>query len=256
MSRWGAYLDFAVEIAWGAGRITLRYFQTHLVAEEKADRSPVTIADREAEAYLRAQIQRHYPDHGIIGEEFGAHQPASPFQWVLDPIDGTRSFLCGVPLYGVLVGMLYEREPVVGVAYFPALEELVYAARGEGCRWNGRPARVSRTDRLSDAVLLYTDPRGFPEEKRRLLEHLRPQVRLERSWGDAYGHVLVATGRADIMLDPVMNLWDCAALYPIIREAGGTFTDWRGRPSIEAGEALSTNGHLLAAVLEAMYASA
>ncbi|MCS7154786.1 MAG: inositol monophosphatase family protein [Bacteroidota bacterium] len=247
---WRALLDFAVEAAWEAGRITLRYFQMPIPEERKADQSPVTIADREAEAHLRRRIAERYPDHGIVGEEYGLTRPEAPFQWVLDPIDGTRSFLCGVPLYGVLVGLLHEGQPVLGVACFPALQEIVYAALGEGCRWNGRLVRVSRRDRLEEAVLLYTDPRGFEGPKKALLERLRPRVRLERSWGDCYGHILVATGRADVMLDPAMHLWDSVALYPILHEAGGTFTDWEGRATIQAGEAVSTNGLLLSALLE------
>src|SRR5918992_4317853 len=136
-------LDFAVDAAWQAGKITLEYFQTGTPVERKADASPVTLADRRAEEKLREGIQRTFPDHGILGEEFGEVAGRSPYRWVLDPLDGTRSFIQGVPLYGVMMGLEHQGQPVLGVVHFPALGETVYAAKGEGCYWNGRRARVS-----------------------------------------------------------------------------------------------------------------
>ncbi|GAC1545323.1 MAG: inositol monophosphatase family protein [Herpetosiphon sp.] len=243
-------LDWAQELAFQAGRITLGYFRTGVRPEWKSDQTPVTVADRMAEERMRAMIQSTFPDHGILGEEFGSLNLASPWRWILDPIDGTKSFVQGVPLYGVLVGLTYQEQPVLGVCYLPALDEMVAAAAGHGCLHNGRRAGVSTVDRLADAVLLCNNPLTVRETGRdAAYQDLAAATRLQRGWGDCYGHILVATGRAEIMLDPVMNLWDCAALLPILTESGGSFTDWQGNTTINAGEALSTNGHLLPAVL-------
>ncbi len=244
-------LDFAVDIAREAGAVTWRHYQGSFVAERKADNSFVTIADREAEAYLRTRISDAFPDDSILGEEEGEQSGSSNRRWILDPIDGTYSFVHGVPLYGVLIGMELEGEPVLGVVNLPALGELVYAARGLGCFWNGEPAHVSSTTSLDQALLLSTDfgvceQYGFGPAA----ESLQRQVHARRTWGDAYGHVLVATGRADIMLDPVLNVWDCAPLLTILEEAGGTFTDWNGTPTINGGNAISTNGLLFDQVME------
>lgn len=246
-------LDFAVELARNAGAIAHRHFKGSFVAERKADNSFVTVADRETEKHLRASIEKAFPDDAILGEEEGAKPGKSNRRWILDPIDGTYSFVHGVPLYGVLIGLEVDDEPVLGVVNLPALNELVYAARGIGCFWNDVPARVSSTASLSDALLLATDfgacqQHGFG----RAAEILQRQVHARRTWGDAYGHVLVATGRADIMLDPIMNVWDCAALLPILEEAGGTFTDWQGQRTIRGGNAISTNGALFESVMTAI----
>jgi histidinol phosphatase-like enzyme (inositol monophosphatase family) len=213
----------------------------------------VTVADRETERYLRASIEKAFPDDAILGEEEGEKPGASDRRWILDPIDGTYSFVHRVPLYGVLIGLEIEHEAVLGVVNLPALDDLVYAARGIGCFWNDRAARVSSTESLTDALLLATDfgtceVHGFG----RAAEILQRQVHARRTWGDAYGHLLVATGRADIMLDPVMNVWDCAALLPILEEAGGTFTDWQGQRTIRGGNAISTNGALFESVMAAI----
>jgi histidinol-phosphatase len=244
-------LDFAVDIARAAGAITYRHFKGSFVAERKADNSFVTIADREAESYLRARIAEAYPDDSILGEEEGEQKGASNRRWILDPVDGTYSFVHGVPLYGVLIGLEIEDQPCLGVVNLPAVDELIYAAKGLGCFWNGNPTRVSRTPSLSQALLLCTDfgvceRYGFGAAS----ESLQRQVQTRRTWGDAYGHVLVATGRADIMLDPIMNIWDCAALLPILEEAGGTFTDWNGAQTIKGGNAISTNGVLFREVMK------
>lgn len=249
-------LDFAVGLARDAGAITYRHFKGSVVAERKADNSFVTVADRETEKYLRATIEKAFPDDAILGEEEGEKPGGSRRRWILDPIDGTYSFVHKVPLYGVLIGLEIESEAVLGVVNLPALNELVYAARGVGCFWNDGVAHVSSTGSLSDALLLSTDfgtceHHGFG----RAAEILQKQVHARRTWGDAYGHILVATGRADIMLDPVMNVWDCAALLPILEEAGGTFTDWQGQRTIRAGNAISTNGALFESVMAVIRSS-
>ncbi len=243
-------LDFAVEIARKAGAITSGHYQGSFVAERKADNSFVTMADREVEVYLRTRIAEAFPEDSILGEEDGEQSGSSNHRWILDPIDGTYSFVHGVPLYGVLIGLEFDGESVLGVVNLPALGELIYAARGLGCVWNGDPAHVSATRSLDQALLLSTDfgvceQYGFGPAA----EALQRQVHARRTWGDAYGHMLVATGRADIMLDPVMNVWDCAPLLPILEEAGGTFTDWNGTRTIQGGNAISTNGLLFDQVM-------
>ncbi len=241
---------FASELAWLAGRVTLRYFQTGVVPDTKADDTPVTVADREAERLMRELITARYPHHSILGEEEGETNPGASHRWILDPIDGTKAFIYGVPLYGVLVGLEREGLPVVGAVNLPALGEFLSAARGQGCQWNGRPARVSRVATLRDSLLLCTEVSGVRAHGREpAYERLVAATRIQRGWNDCYAYVLVATGRAEVVVDPVMSAWDCAALSPLLTEAGGTFTDWAGVPTIHAGEAIATNGLVLDEVL-------
>ncbi|MFO7167718.1 MAG: histidinol-phosphatase [Chloroflexota bacterium] len=235
--------EFAAELAWLAGKLTLRYFQTGLVPDLKADESPVTLADRESERLMRQMIEERYPHHSILGEEEGETRPGASHRWILDPIDGTKSFVRGVPLYAVLVGLEREGEAVVGAVNMPALGDFLTAAKGLGCQWNGRAARVSGVSRLADALLLCTDVEGMGKAGREAAyRRLVAATKMQRGWSDAYGYVLVATGRAEVMLDPEMNPWDCAALLPVLQEAGGTFTDWSGVPTIHGGNAIATNG--------------
>jgi histidinol phosphatase-like enzyme (inositol monophosphatase family) len=238
-------LEFAVEVAWRAGRVTLGHFQTGIAAETKADASPVTIADRAAEQLARDLIETKFPNDGIIGEEFGETRANASRLWILDPIDGTKSFVRGVPFYGVLIAVEDDGEAVLGVAHFPALDETVYAASGEGCWWNGRRALVSDTTRLSDALVLTTSYEGVERSGRSAgWDRVRSRAAYARTWGDCYGHLLVATGRAEAMFDPSMKLWDAAALRPIIEEAGGVFTDWHGQPTHRGDSVVSTNAAL------------
>jgi histidinol-phosphatase len=246
----GGYLDFAAQTAYEAGRLTLGYFRTEEMRPElKPDDTPVTAADREAERLIRARIRNSYPDHAIVGEEYGTEGDAS-HRWIVDPIDGTKSFVRGVPLYGVLIGLQIEGACEVGVAYFPALDEMVCAATGEGCYCNGRRTRVSNAQTLAGGLLSFTDASSFEEQGREeAFRRLRRTARASRGWSDAYGHALVATGRAELMLDADMNPWDCAPFPPILREASGYFGDWSGNETIYAGEALSTTRALLPEVL-------
>ena len=241
-------LEFAADAAWKAGRATLAHFQTGVAVDIKSDDSPVTIADRTAERLLRDIIAARYPDHAILGEEFGGASAHSECRWVVDPIDGTKSFIRGVPLYGVLVALEMSGVPRVGVAHFPALNETLAAAEGLGCWWNGRRARVSDTTMLADAAVGYSDTRMMHDRMGEEWPALQRATHIQRGWGDCFGHCLVATGRLDIMFDPVMNPWDCSALIPILRESGGTFTDWTGAATTEGGDAFSTNGHLFQSV--------
>lgn len=245
---------FAVDAARAAGRITLESFGTALRFKTKDDGSPVTDADRRGEELLRRRIEDRCPRDGVLGEEFGVAAGDSGRQWTLDPIDGTASFIHGVPLYGVLLGLLDGDEAVLGVIHLPALDETVAAARGGGCGWwrgdaDLSPARVRATERLDRALVLSTD---FTR-----LDHAGPTLELLgaragrlRTWGDCYGHALVATGRADAMIDPRMSVWDSVPLLPIIEAAGGRFTTLAGARQPAGGSALSTNGALHDAVLE------
>jgi histidinol-phosphatase len=244
------FLAFALEAVWQAGRITLGYFQANVTAERKADNSPVTVADRRSEEMLRGLIHEKWPEHALIGEEYGHSAGDSEYTWVIDPIDGTKSFVSGVPFYAVLLALVKDDEPVVGVIHFPALNDTIYARRGGGCYWNGRPARVSEVSKLSDAVLLASDLSTFSEYGRQAAwERLIRATYIQRTWGDAYGYSLLATGRAEVMVDPVMAIWDCGPLQVILEEAGGTFTDWQGTPTIYGGEAVATNGSLFNQVM-------
>lgn len=238
--------EFAAELAWNAGRVTMRYFQTDLTPELKADQSPVTIADKESERLMRELIEARYPTHSILGEEEGETRAGASFRWILDPIDGTKTFVRGVPMYAVLVGLEREGVPVVGAINIPPMGEMLHAAHGLGCTWNGRQARVSATSNLAEALLLSTDTEAMGHYNRaEAYRRLAEATKMQRTWGDAYGYALVATGRAELMLDPVMSIWDCAALFSVLQEAGGTFTDWQGTPTINANEGLATNGALL-----------
>ena len=243
-------LEFAVDIARGAGEITLKYFRQDPETSKKADGSFVTIADREAEKFLRQRILERFPDDTVLGEEEGESKGNSGRRWVVDPIDGTFAFVHGVPFYGVLIGVEVDDEPTVGVVNIPALDEIVYGAKGRGAFLNGKPARVSVTTGLEESLVLCTEfsaceRYGFGAAA----AELQRRAQATRTWGDCYGYVLVATGRAEVMLDPVMNLWDCAALLPIIEEAGGTFTDWRGVRTISGGNSVATNGLLFDEVM-------
>jgi histidinol-phosphatase len=250
-----SYLDFAIETAWQAGQLTLGHFQTGLRPDFKADESPVTVADREAEQLIRRKIEQRYPTHVIIGEEFGGKEllqqsGGASHRWFIDPIDGTRSFVRGVPLYGVLLALEIEGQAVAGVAHFPALGEMIAAASGQGCWWNGRRARVSETQSLKNALVAHYDVAAFDKFGRAaVMERFKQAAGYRAGWCDAYGYLLVATGRAEVMLDPIMEVWDCGPFLPILQEAGGYFGDWQGQATLYGREGLATTQTLLPEVL-------
>lgn len=248
---WRDYLAFAVETAWQAGQLTLGHFQTGLRPELKEDESPVTVADRGTERLIRQRIAGAYPRHTVAGEEYGEVAGSDGgFRWLIDPIDGTRSFVRGVPLYAVLLALEVDGVVEVGVAHFPALGEMVAAATGEGCWWNGRRAQVSSVSEWREAVVAFTDAAAFGAYGREAAwGRFQGCGATVRGWSDAYGHMLVATGRAEVMLDPVMNPWDCGPFAVIVREAGGYFGDWQGQQTIYGKEALSCNAALRERVL-------
>jgi len=240
----------AVEFAKAGGDTTLDYFQRSFELQFKSDDSPVTNADRNAERTIRNLINKHFPDHGIIGEEFGTENEDSDIVWVLDPIDGTQSFIHGVPFYTTLIGVLVNNKPEVGVVYAPALGEMASAAIGFGAALNGNPMKIRTCDALEKATFLSTDVTTYNEHGHEAaLKQLLEKCRIHRTWGDAYGHMMVASGRADFMIDPILNIWDAAALLPIVKEAGGSFSDLSGNETIQSGSALSTSYELKNAIL-------
>jgi histidinol-phosphatase len=238
-------LEAVHDAARVAGDIAMRHYRTALAVESKADGSPVTIADREAETAVREWISRRFPQDGIEGEELGVLRGDARRRWVVDPIDGTKTFIRGVPLWGTLIAVIEHHDVLAGAAYFPAVGEIIAAAPGEGAWWNDARCSVSRVDRIDRATVLTTDAR-FPTDdaKRRAWQELSERALVSQTWGDCYGYLLVATGRAEVMADPRLAVWDAAALQPIIEEAGGVFTDWPGARTAFGGSAIATNAML------------
>lgn len=245
-------LECALEAAREAGNLALHHFKVGIAVERKPDESPVTAADREVEQLLRDRLSSPFPGYGILGEEFGEERPGAATRWVIDPIDGTKSFIFGVPLFAVLVGLERDGEPCIGVCNFPALNTLFYAERGEGCYRDGQRVHVSEDENLSSSLIVCGSHAAFEtyrraEGFRRLVE----QAFATRTWGDAYGHCMVADGRAVAMIDPVVMPYDIIPIFPIVTEAGGTVTDFAGTPWDGHGEAVSTNGRVLDKIVEA-----
>lgn len=247
------YLEFATSLAYHAGKITLRYFNTGVKPDHKENNDPVTIADREAEAFVRAEVERAYPGHAIVGEEYGERaENGREFRWIVDPIDGTISFIRGVPLYGVLIALEVEGVVKVGAAYFPPLDEMLVAAEGLGCWCNGRRARVSTISKLSEACVVTSDFQHLTAKMHDVVHRFEKENALLRTWGDAYGYLLVATGRAEVALDPRMDVYDCGPYPVIMQEAGGFFGSWGGEEGHTHGEGIACNGLLKPEVLRLM----
>jgi histidinol phosphatase-like enzyme (inositol monophosphatase family) len=235
------FLEAVTDAARVAGSAALGY-ATSFHVENKPDGSPVTNADRAAERQVRDWIERRFPEHGIVGEELGAVREGATYRWLVDPIDGTQSFVHGVPLWGTLIGVLRGNEPIAGAIFCPAVDELMCAASGAGCWLNGAAARVSPVQRLSEGLVLTTDERFTHTPSRATLwRRLAAQARMARGWGDCYGFLLVAAGRAEAMVNDTFREWDAAALYPCIREAGGVIADWNGREDVFGDGAIATN---------------
>ena len=235
-----ADMDFAVDIAREAGLLTLELFrQPDVSIDDKEDGSPVTAADREAERLLRERIGTTHPDDAVVGEEEADTEGKSGRTWILDPIDGTQSFVHGVPLYANLVALEDEFGPAVGVINIPALEECVWAGRGLGCFANGEPTRVADRSDLRGACIVTSGVDYWPSAA--TLDEFVGRGAVIRTWGDAYGYALVATGRAHAMVDPIVSRWDVAPMLTIFPEAGGIFTDLSGAVTAEGGDGLATN---------------
>ena len=240
------YMNAVAEVATLAGNVAKRYYGKNPEVQLKRDGSPVSAADFDAERSAREWIEKKFPADGIIGEELPTTRESAKRRWIIDPIDGTFTFLQNVPLWGTLVAVVEGERVIAGAAYFPALGETIVASPGKGAWWNGSRTAVSKVSELESARLVTTDARfnRDPSRRERWLE-LQNGARSMRTWGDCYGYLLVATGRADIMVDDVISVWDGAALLPVITEAGGAFTDWKGRTTAFGGDAIATN-YLLA----------
>jgi len=253
-------LQFALAASVQAEELVLDYFlRPGLKIEMKSDQSPVTAADRGAEELLRKEILKAFPDDTVMGEEFGETVGQSGYRWILDPIDGTKSFVHGTPLFGMLIGLQLRGENVAGICRFPALQEVISAQRGRGAWWQrgGQPAilaQVSSVQTLKESLFCYTAVEGFQEIQRLdVLETLSQQTRISRGWGDCYGHMLVATGRAELMVDPLLEEWDACALIPIVEEAGGVFMNWHGESTAVGGNGISVIPALKNEVLKILH---
>jgi histidinol phosphatase-like enzyme (inositol monophosphatase family) len=235
-------MQAAAELAKIASDNAKRHYRALLDVTEKSDGSPVTIADRSSEELVREWITRRFPSDGIIGEEFGVTNAEARRRWVIDPIDGTKAFVRGVPFWGSLVAVVEDDTVIAGAASFGALDESLVAGVGEGCWWNGSRCGVSLVDELSRATVLTSDCsfRSNPE-KRDGWTRLSEQASISRTWGDCVGYLLVATGRAEVMIDAVLNLWDIAPFIPAISEAGGVITGWSGEWEVKTSSAIATN---------------
>ena len=249
----GELLDLARRAAALAGEIVMPLYEQDLTVELKADGTPVTLADRRAEEAMRALFERETPAFGVLGEEFGETPGDGRHRWVIDPIDGTKTFIHHVPLFGTLVALEREGEPIIGVVACHAVAETAWAARGGGAFLNGDPTRVSAVTTLAQATVLTTSSPSLQGRTPQGFARLAHEARMLRSWGDCYGYLAVITGRAEAMIDPVVSPWDIAPFGVLIAEAGGTLSSWAGAPGT-AGDAIATNGKLHAAVIETLAA--
>jgi len=240
-------LEAVRECAELAGSVAMAHYRTNVAVEQKGDGSPVTAADRAAEETARAWIRKRFPSDGVLGEEFGESAGTSGRRWMVDPIDGTRSFVRGVPLWGSLVAVVEGERVLAGAACFPATAEVIAAAAGCGAWHNESRAHVSDIAALRDATVLITDDRGFsPPARRERWRALSDAAANARTWGDAFGYLMVATGRAEVMVDARIRAWDIACFVPIIEEAGGVFTDLDGTPTAFGQHSIATNAALAA----------
>jgi len=244
------FQHFIKTLAEESAKVIRPYFRSEISIEQKSDLSPVTIADKKAEETLRNLIQREFPQHGVIGEEFGEEKIDAEYVWVLDPIDGTKSFICGALSFGTLIALLHNNKPVLGVINHPILNEFLIGDN-YNTYLNDKSVSIRNTSSLDEAVLLATDhihsEKYLGKEK---FEKLINSVKIYRNWGDCYGYYLLSTGFADIMIDPIMLVWDKMALIPIIRGAGGIITDCKGNDAETGSSILAASNLLHASVLK------
>ncbi|MCC6508326.1 MAG: inositol monophosphatase [Pirellulaceae bacterium] len=248
-------LAAALHLATTAGDSTLEYFQTDRFAvERKGDNSPVTIADKNAERLVRERLAQQFPNDAILGEEFGTQAGSTEFEWIVDPIDGTKSFIGGVPMYSTLLALVHQGKVLAGAIYIPPLREMIFAVQGRGAWWSyaGKPAeraQVSTRD-LAHGMFVTTQFDSFRKRGAETgLAKLEQASFVTRTWGDGYGYLLVATGRAEVMVDPIANPWDLASVQIVIDEAGGRFSSWQGKPTYSDGDGIGSNGVVHAQVL-------
>ena len=247
-----ALIQFIQTLAQTSGAVIKRYFRTPIITETKSDLTPVTIADREAEQSMRKMIQARYPEHGILGEEFPEVNPGASYQWVLDPIDGTKTFVAGTYLFGTLIALLKDGQPLLGAINNPVTDQFL-VGDGQTAWLNGQLVQVRQCHHISEATLLTTSPLNIEKYRNGpAFEALARQAKLYRTWGDCHGYYLVATGYADVMIDPMMNIWDVAALIPVVRGAGGTITDYFGGDPMSGQGAVATGGLLHDQIIKAL----
>lgn len=249
------FIPFIRRLAKESAKVITPYFGVlTLEVELKADDTPVTQADRRAEEVMRHLIRKEFPDHGVIGEEFGTENEAAEFVWVLDPIDGTISFAGGCPLFGTLIGLLHEGQPVLGAIHQPILD-LLCIGDNHQTTFNGNRVQMREIDNLSQTLVLATDLLNIAKyQQNEGFDRLIQEARLFRTWGDCYGYLLLASGRADIMLDPIMNPWDVLPIIPIIRGAKGVITAWDGSDATHGNSCVAANQKLHPLVLEILNA--
>ncbi len=238
------FFKFAKFLADESGNIIRKYFRQKIMIDNKADQSPVTIADKQAEERMRELIQKEFPDHGILGEEFGILNEDAEYQWILDPIDGTKSFICGAVSFGTMIALTKNGLPILGVINQPILNELLIGDN-ISAELNSVKVNIRECENLSNAVLLSTDHLNIEKyQDKNKFDKLIKSVKLYRNWGDCYGYYLVATGFADIMIDPIMSVWDLMALIPIIRGAGGTITDYHGNDPVTGSSIVAASNNI------------
>ncbi len=250
MSELKEFKDFSRILSVESGKVIKKYFRTSLNIESKADNSPVTIADKKSEEIMRELITKYFPDHGILGEEFGEQNKNAEYKWILDPIDGTKSFIHGMITFGTLIALTRNGNPILGVVNQPVTGELLIGDNNKA-NLNGELVNVSENNSLDSALLLTTDYLNV--EKSQDIEkfsRLMHKVKLMRTWGNCYGYYLVATGKADIMIDPIMSIWDSAALIPIIRGAGGIITDYQGNDPMNGDSIVAASKNLHSTVID------
>lgn len=244
------FQKFAKHLSNISGEVIKKYFRSKISVDQKKDNSPVTIADKKAEELMRKAISKTYPDHGIIGEEFGDQKGKSEYKWVLDPIDGTKSFICGTVNFGTLIALLKNGEPIIGVFNQPILNEFLLGDN-ETTFLNEKIVSVRKCDKLSDAVFLTTDHLNIEKfQDAKKFDSLIHKVKVYRGWGDCYGYYLLSTGFADIMIDPIMSLWDIAAIVPIVKGAGGIITDYHGNDPLKGNSIVAASPLLHSQVIK------
>lgn len=242
---WRSRYEVAISATQQAGNLALSYFDTGIAIEWKQDHSPVTLADKGAEALLRSILLGKFPKDGFLGEESGDTPGSSGYRWIIDPIDGTRSFVRGVPIWATLVGLEYKGETIAGVVFMPAMGLTYRALRGDGAFRNDRSICVSKVNNLAEAHLFYSSISWFLKAgcEAQFLQLVK-QTERQRGFGDFYGFVLVAQGSGELMVEHGVHIWDLGAIKPVVEEAGGRLTDWTGKPDITRPDVLASNGIL------------
>lgn len=243
------YKHFCENLTQASAEVIRSYFRTAISVESKSDNSPVTIADKKAEEVMRELISKHFPEHGIFGEEFGETNKGAEYTWILDPIDGTKSFICGAYSFGTIIGLLKNGQPILGVYNHPILNDLL-VGDNYVTTINGVRTTVRKCDNLSEAVLLTTDHLNIEKYQNiKKFNKLIRKVKLYRNWGDCYGYYLLATGYADIMIDPIMSPWDLLPLIPIVKGAGGIIGDYQGNDPVKGKSAVASSPQIYSKVI-------